>query len=94
MTSNYQKKFYKNYEELQGKYDCLALEYKFLKDSEQRYRYAEVRKTKQVKNLKADNKEFKKWQITKRVRTIKTHENIDGTQVNPYWQKKDNTMLC
>lgn len=81
MSPNYQNKFYKDYEELQGKYDSLSLEFKFLKDSERRYKYAEARKTEQVKNLKAENKELKNEikELQKELDRLKANENNDGT---------------
>ncbi len=81
MATNYQNKFYKDYEELQNKYDKKSLELKIAKDNERRALLAEKRKTEQVNNLKLELKDLKaeNARLQKELDKLKSHENTDGT---------------
>lgn len=88
MASNYENKFYKDYEKLQNKYDqkCIELNHMTLRvtiaeDSERRALLSEARKIEQVKTLKLEVKDLKEEnkKLQREIERLKSHENIDGT---------------
>ena len=88
MASNYENKFYKDYEKLQNKYDqkCLELNHMTLRatiaeDSERRALLSEARKIEQVKTLKLEVKDLKEEikKLQRENERLKSHENTDGT---------------
>lgn len=81
MATNYQNKFYKDYENLQNKYDKKSLELKIAKDNERRALLSEARKIEQVKTLKSEVKDLKEEnkKLQREIERLKAKENVDGT---------------